>query len=549
MPNQIPSQLPGGPVHSPIYNGFVAYYKQSSTIEQWYGGSPLGFGYHNSTTLKVFYTGANDVNAVDEIRITLTSGTSHTDAAEWIMFSQIYGQLHPTSEVVKRIVVTGGQSMRPEFVSCTITYGACCSGGGGSGTMSSWTLSDGSTTQQIDNAETVLFSDGTFINNVVSATNTVTTDLSATGTPNTSTFLRGDNTWSSPPNTTYSKATNSALGLVKLEDGAVQSTAANAITTTASRTYGLQFNASDQLVVNVPWSNTTYTAGNGLDLSGTTFSTDIRSNSGLTITSTELDLNLSASSITGTLDETDGGTGLTSYTTGDVLYASGSNTLAKLAVGSNTNVLTLAGGVPSWAAPAASGCADVYKTIAGTTGSTVASGCSDTLTIQSPNSSIIADAATADTLKLSARKYESFVITMTDEARPITVGIKYTFRIPYNFTYSWYGGVITTGTPCNAPFKLTVNTPPSGTEAVALTVNVESSSNNGGSWASLFATLPSIDGGEYSSVTGSAQMVLGSSVIQASLSCDTLLRFTVSKITGSPIGLKCTMVGYQSSIV
>jgi len=55
-------------------------------------------------------------------------------------------------------------------------------------------------------------------------------------------------------NTTYSKATDAVLGLVKLEDVAVQTTAANAITTTASRTYGVQFNASDQLVVNVPWT-------------------------------------------------------------------------------------------------------------------------------------------------------------------------------------------------------------------------------------------------------------------------------------------------------
>jgi hypothetical protein len=63
-------------------------------------------------------------------------------------------------------------------------------------------------------------------------------------------------------NTTYSAATTSALGLVKLESAAVQSCAANAITETGGRTYGVQFNSSNQLVVNVPWSdtdtNTTY---------------------------------------------------------------------------------------------------------------------------------------------------------------------------------------------------------------------------------------------------------------------------------------------------
>jgi hypothetical protein len=47
---------------------------------------------------------------------------------------------------------------------------------------------------------------------------------------------------------------------------------------------------------------------------------------------------------------TKGGTGLTSYATGDILYSSASNTLAKLAAGSNGQLLTLAGGVPTWAA-------------------------------------------------------------------------------------------------------------------------------------------------------------------------------------------------------
>jgi hypothetical protein len=43
-----------------------------------------------------------------------------------------------------------------------------------------------------------------------------------------------------------------------------------------------------------------------------------------------------------------GGTGLTSYTTGDIVYASGSNTLAKLPVGTNGSPLTLVAGIPSW---------------------------------------------------------------------------------------------------------------------------------------------------------------------------------------------------------
>jgi len=48
------------------------------------------------------------------------------------------------------------------------------------------------------------------------------------------------------------------------------------------------------------------------------------------------------------LDETRGGTGLSSYTTGDLLYASGTDTLAKRAIGSDGDVLTVSGGVPTW---------------------------------------------------------------------------------------------------------------------------------------------------------------------------------------------------------
>jgi hypothetical protein len=45
---------------------------------------------------------------------------------------------------------------------------------------------------------------------------------------------------------------------------------------------------------------------------------------------------------------TKGGTGLTSYTTGDVVYASASNTLSNLAVGTSGQILTVNAGVPSW---------------------------------------------------------------------------------------------------------------------------------------------------------------------------------------------------------
>lgn len=72
--------------------------------------------------------------------------------------------------------------------------------------------------------------------------------------------------------------------------------------------------------------------------------------------------NLAASIITsGTLAIARGGTNIGSYTTGDILYASATNVLSKLAIGSTNQVLTVTGGVPVWAA-ASSGMANPMTT-------------------------------------------------------------------------------------------------------------------------------------------------------------------------------------------
>jgi len=64
-----------------------------------------------------------------------------------------------------------------------------------------------------------------------------------------------------------------------------------------------------------------------------------------------------ASTLTVNLDvpvqETLGGTAQDQYVTGDILYASATNTLSRLPAGNNGEVLTLAAGVPSWSAAAA----------------------------------------------------------------------------------------------------------------------------------------------------------------------------------------------------
>ena len=62
-------------------------------------------------------------------------------------------------------------------------------------------------------------------------------------------------------NGTLPLATSTVPGAIELFDNTIQTTAANAVTTTASRTYGIQLNAAGQAVVNVPWSGGTFTGG------------------------------------------------------------------------------------------------------------------------------------------------------------------------------------------------------------------------------------------------------------------------------------------------
>jgi hypothetical protein len=71
------------------------------------------------------------------------------------------------------------------------------------------------------------------------------------------TFLRGDGTWVTPTNTTYNAMTTSTLGLGKLRYTTGSTPTAEPQSVTASRTYGITENISNQLVVNVPWTDTT----------------------------------------------------------------------------------------------------------------------------------------------------------------------------------------------------------------------------------------------------------------------------------------------------
>jgi len=97
----------------------------------------------------------------------------------------------------------------------------------------------------------------------------------------------------------------------------------------------------------------TITLGGNLTTSGAYASTFTMTGATSVTFPTSGTLATTSSTMTGTwngtaIGSTYGGTGLTSYTTGDLIYSSSGNTLSKLGVGSSGQVLTVSGGVPSW---------------------------------------------------------------------------------------------------------------------------------------------------------------------------------------------------------
>jgi hypothetical protein len=105
-------------------------------------------------------------------------------------------------------------------------------------------------------------------------------------------------------------------------------------------------NGTSQISVQAPASLTTSATVTLPSSNGTlALTTD---NTGL-IQSVSSPLAVSSNNLTlGTVPYNLGGTGLTSYTTGDILYSSATNTLAKRGIGSTGQVLKVSGGIPVW---------------------------------------------------------------------------------------------------------------------------------------------------------------------------------------------------------
>lgn len=153
--------------------------------------------------------------------------------------------------------------------------------------------------------------------------------------------------WSDPATITVGSATS-----------ATSATTATNVAGGAANQIVFQTGASTTSFVTAPtiastflqWNGSAFTwaAGNA----GTVTSVDVSGGTtGLTTSGGPIISN-GTITLAGTLVAANGGTGQSSYTTGDLLYASASTSLSKLAIGSSTYILTSSGTAPQWSDPA-----------------------------------------------------------------------------------------------------------------------------------------------------------------------------------------------------
>jgi len=184
----------------------------------------------------------------------------------------------------------------------------------------------------------------------------VQTIASKAGNVNVSSFSGG--TTGLTPNTATTGAVTLAGTLAVANGGTGQTTASAAfnalspVTSTGDLIVGNGTNSATRLGIGtngyVLTSNGTTASWQASTGGVTSFQTSL---SGLTPSSSTT----GAVTLAGTLGATSGGTAQSTYATGDMLYASATNTLSKLTAGTNGYVMTLAGGVPTWAAAAGGG--------------------------------------------------------------------------------------------------------------------------------------------------------------------------------------------------
>ena len=180
--------------------------------------------------------------------------------------------------------------------------------------------------------------------------------LTTSGSASSSTYLRGDGAWStvdsSPLTTKGDLYVHTGSANARLAAG----TNGYFLKSDSSTTSGLNWGTVSSYSAPTIGSTSIASGSTNATIAGLTLTTpNIGTPSAGTLTScTGLPL---TSGVTGTLPVANGGTNITSYTTGDIVYATGTTALSKLAKGTAAQVLTMNSGAtaPEWATASSGG--------------------------------------------------------------------------------------------------------------------------------------------------------------------------------------------------
>ena len=169
-----------------------------------------------------------------------------------------------------------------------------------------------------------------------------TTRLAVSGTANSNTFLRGDSSWS--PAVSSIQSTNAALTITGSGTGAKYG-AVTVDIVSVDKTGGVGLFST---LGAASFNTTQFSVGTGDSL----LSGQVQLKNGIldagTLDSHDSTYFLDPTNFSAAIPVSKGGTDITTYTTGDILYASGSAVLSKLAIGANGAILTVSSNVPAW---------------------------------------------------------------------------------------------------------------------------------------------------------------------------------------------------------
>jgi hypothetical protein len=270
-----------------------------------------------------------------------------------------------------------------------------------------------------------------------------------------------------------------------------------------------------------PSGSGSYTAGDGLQLNATTFSTDLKLNGGLAIETTSLALDLSATSIAGTLATSNGGTGsssteycdLTANVTGTLPVGKGGTGVATL--GANRLIL---GNGPN-----------AVTSISSQTKGTLVVGNNTTTTILAVGATN-GHVLTIDSSEATGVRWTAATVAASDVTGTLSVseGGTGSSADPVEIGSIMFGNANEDGYETANDFKYLNSSLTNSTSSTTLPSGYFTSNNAtvvGTAGASYSASIGAVNIFNPSTVSGSVPLVVGSSYPQANINTSRLITF------------------------